>query len=80
MAPVAQPQKPLNIPLDKTTPIECEECKSQTFVEALMFRKASKFLTGSPQDSLVPIQTFACAKCGHVNHDFLPKGLTKEPE
>jgi len=37
-----------------------------------MLRKASKFLTGTAQDALIPIPVFACGKCGHVNKDFLP--------
>jgi hypothetical protein len=23
---------------------------------------------------MIPIQVFACAKCGHINKGFLPKG------
>lgn len=65
----------LNITLDKTTAVVCEECNGQIFTEGLMIRKASKFLTGTQQDAIVPIPVFACAKCGHVNSDFLPKDL-----
>ena len=65
----------LSISLDKTTPVVCEKCEGQTFTSALMLRKASKFLTGTAQDALVPIEVFACVSCGHVNTDFLPKEL-----
>lgn len=65
----------LNVTLEKTVPVECEECQHQVFQEGVMLRKASKFLTGTAQDAIVPIPVFACAKCGHVNADFLPKGL-----
>lgn len=73
-----QQQMKLNISLDKTTPMVCEECQHQVFQEGVMLRKASKFLTGTAQDALVPIPVFTCTKCGHVNSEFLPKEL-QEP-
>ena len=75
-------QKPvqLKVSLDKTLPITCEECGSHAFQEALMLRKVSKFLTGEMQDGVIPIATFVCTKCGHVNKDFYPKELANEQE
>jgi predicted nucleic-acid-binding Zn-ribbon protein len=75
-----QQKQQINIPLEQTTPVVCDNCEGTAFCEALILRKASKFLTGSPQDSLVPISTFYCVKCGHVNDEFKPKELTKETE
>jgi hypothetical protein len=66
-------QVKLNISLDKTTPIVCDACGNETFTQVLLLRKASKFLTGTTQDALMPIPTFACAKCNHVNEEFQPK-------
>ena len=63
----------LNISLDKTTAIVCDKCGNETFDQVLFLRKASKFLTGAPQDTLYPLPTFACSKCGHINTDFQPK-------
>lgn len=71
-------QMKLNISLNQTTPVVCESCGSDTFVEVLFIRKAPKFLTGSPQDSLIPIAAFACSKCKHVNEDLRPKSQTNE--
>jgi hypothetical protein len=73
-----QPKLQPKIALDKTTPIICEECASLAFQEALMLRKISKFITGDQQDGVIPIQTFVCAKCGHINKDFYPKELVNE--
>jgi hypothetical protein len=69
-----QPIK-VNVSLDKTTPILCEKCEGQAFTSALILRKVSKFLTGTPQDGLFPVETFACVSCGHVNSEFIPKEL-----
>jgi uncharacterized Zn finger protein len=70
-----QQQVKLNFSLDKTTAIICESCGSQAFQESMFIRKASKFLTGTAQDAIIPIPTFSCAKCGHVNQEFFPKEL-----
>ena len=66
-----QPQ----IKLEQTTAFECEECQSDIFKEVLFLRKASKFITKSVNDSIVPIPTFACAKCNHVNKEFKIKTI-----
>ena len=73
-------EQQLNISLDKTTGVVCEECDNQVFQEGVMLRKASRFLTGTAQDALVPIQVFSCAKCGHVNEEFLPSQLKNKSE
>jgi uncharacterized Zn finger protein len=75
-----QQQPKLNISLDKTQPMVCEKCENEVFVEGVMLRKASKFLTGTTQDAVVPIPVFTCSKCGHVNNDFLPKELQRGEE
>lgn len=63
----------LNITLDKTTPISCDKCGNDTFVQVVRLRVASKFLTGTDQDALIPIPVFACSACNHVNEQFEPK-------
>lgn len=75
-----QQQPKLNISLDKTQPMVCEKCENEVFVEGVMLRKASKFLTGTTQDAVVPIPVFTCSKCGHVNNEFLPKELQRVEE
>ena len=36
-------------------------------------RKLSALLSPTGQETMIPIQVFACAKCGHINKGFLPK-------
>ena len=64
-----------NVSLDKTTPMICEKCGSHVFREGLFIRKVSKILAGTDQDAIVPIPTFCCAQCGHVNKELTPAGL-----
>ena len=68
-------QQNLNITMDKTTPILCEACQNETFNQVTFLREVSKFIAGTEQDALVPIPSFACTKCGHVNEKFQPKNL-----
>ncbi len=66
-------QQQLNLDLNQTTGVTCDECQSNFFDQALVIRKASGLLTGQAKPSYIPIPVFKCSKCGHVNEEFLPK-------
>lgn len=63
-------QQQLNISLDQTTSITCNECGNPYFVQQLRIQKVPGLLTGQSQPSYMPIPVFACSKCGHVNSEF----------
>jgi uncharacterized Zn finger protein len=77
---MSQEQMNLNITLDKTTGMSCDECGNEVFQEGVMLRKASRFITGTAQDAMIPIPVFACSKCGHVNEEFIPMQLRNNAE
>ena len=66
-----QPQ--MNVDLSQTTEISCESCKNDTFIPAFKMRKLSALLSPHGKETMIPMQVFACAKCGHINDAFLPK-------
>ena len=66
-----QPQ--INIDLSQTTAEVCEKCENETFQQVFKMRRLSALLSPAGQESMIPIQVFACAKCGHINKGFLPK-------
>ena len=68
-----QQQVNMNVSLKDTTPIKCDECENEVFIEGVLLRKISRFVAGTAQDALMPIPVFTCSKCGHVNNDFMPK-------
>jgi uncharacterized Zn finger protein len=70
----------MNINLEDTTEITCDECGNEVFNAGLLLRKVSRFLSGDAQDGMAPVQTFYCVKCGHVNNDFYPPELAKKDE
>ena len=66
--------------MSQTTPIVCEKCGNDVFTEGLMLRKVSRILMGDTKDGVLPIPVFTCTKCGHVNKEFLPKGIERKEE
>ena len=68
------PQQPqMNVDFSQTTAETCESCENDTFTQVYKMRKLSALLSPTGQESMIPIQVFACAKCGHINKGFLPK-------
>ena len=66
-----QPQ--MNIDFSQTTAEVCEKCENDTFQQAYRMRKLSALLSPAGKETMIPIQVFACIKCGHINDAFLPK-------
>ena len=62
------------IDITKTSAIKCEACENQTFKQSLLLRKLSALVSPNGQETLVPVQVFACEKCGHVNTEFSDVG------
>ena len=58
------------IDMSRATSIECEECKNTTFKQTLMLHKLSALVSPNGQETLIPVQVFACEKCGNVNPEF----------
>ena len=69
----------VNVNLADAEDVKCEECECNVFAERMIIKRISKFVTGSDRDSISPIPVIACAKCGHVNKEFMPNlsNLTK---
>ena len=68
-------QQQLNVDINQTQSVICEECGGVYFEQALIIRKASGLLTGQSKPSYIPIPIFKCVECGHVNAEFLPKEI-----
>jgi len=66
--------------LSQTEAVKCEKCGCEVFTPAYMIRKVSRLLIGAKQDGIMPIDTFVCVKCGHVNKEFLPPELANKKQ
>tara|TARA_R100000008_G_C3548523_1_gene148970 strand:- start:5 stop:253 length:249 start_codon:yes stop_codon:yes gene_type:complete len=65
----------MNIDISKTTAVECEKCGGKQFEQTMLIRKLSAIVSPNGQETLVPIQAFACKHCGHVNKEFIPSEI-----
>ena len=66
-------EQQMNIDFSQTTAEVCEKCENDTFQQVYRMRKLSALLSPAGKESMIPIQIFACAKCGNINKGFLPK-------
>jgi DNA-directed RNA polymerase subunit RPC12/RpoP len=66
-------QPGLTVDISQTTAVSCEKCKHDVFIPAFKMRKLSALLSPAGKETMVPVNVFACAKCGHINEEFLPK-------
>ena len=62
----------INVGMDQTNPIKCDECESEVFRPAFLLRKVSPLVSPSGKEAVIPIQVFACNSCGHINEEFMP--------
>ncbi len=67
-----QIKPPLSLGLDNTTPIVCEHCQGDTFVEAFKFRKVSAIISPDGREGTLPFTTFVCVSCKKVPVLFDP--------
>ena len=74
MIPGKNGQMREQIDFSKTTQIKCEACGCSTFKQTLLLRKMSALVAPGGQETIIPMQVFACEKCGHVNKEFADVG------
>ena len=66
-------QPGLNVDFSQTTAEVCESCGNDTFTQVFKMRKLSALLSPTGKPTMIPIQVFACAKCGYINKEFQVK-------
>lgn len=77
--PPQQPQ--LNVDLSKADDITCERCGNYTFEQVMLMKRMSALISPTGKEAVVPIPTFSCNSCGHINKAFLPiipRGMEEE--
>ena len=74
ITPNGKGQMQESIDFSKTSQIKCEACGGSTFKQTLLLRKMSALVAPGGQETIIPMQVFACEKCGHVNKEFSDVG------
>jgi hypothetical protein len=72
-------QPKVNIDIKNTRPIQSPEGNS-VFSEGVILRKVSRFVTGTPEDGVIPVPCFYDVVTGKVLVELLPKDLREEFE
>jgi len=62
----------INVDISKADDITCENCGNYTFQEVALMKRLSPLISPTGKEAVVPIPTFACNACGHINKRFLP--------
>ena len=50
----------------------CDECGCTSFAPVFIIKRLSALISPTGQEMNVPIQLFQCAKCSHVNKEWMP--------
>ena len=62
----------VKVALKDASDLACEKCNHKLFIQLMMFKTLSAIMSPTGEESLIPIQVFACNSCGHVNKQFIP--------
>jgi len=72
--PGGQQQPPqMKINIDDLTDVGCDECGGFYFRQITLFKRLSPLVSPTGNEQLVPVPSFRCDDCGHVNEQFTPK-------
>jgi len=66
-------QMQVKVNMNDAEDLTCDKCQHKYFTQLMMFKTLSAVMSPNGEESLIPIQVFACNDCGHVNDQFIPK-------
>ena len=67
------PQANINIRPEDLKNIVCENCGGRFFREVQVFKRISALISPTGKEQIMPVPTFRCDDCGHINAEFMPK-------
>lgn len=67
------PNAQVNIKPEDLKDIVCENCGGKYFRQVNAFKRVSALISSSGKEQIVPLPTFRCDDCGHINEEFLVK-------
>lgn len=62
----------VNVDLSAASDVSCSKCGCVTFREVAFIKRVSALVSPTGKEAMVPIGTFACSLCNHVNDEFDP--------
>ena len=67
------PNAQINIKMEDLKDIVCEHCGGKYFRQVQGFKRLSALISPSGKEEIVPVPTFRCDDCGHINEEFQVK-------
>lgn len=76
------PNRQMKINIADLPNLACEQCGSILFKhETFVVKKVSKLVSPNGEEGMLPVGPFfSCAKCGHINREFLPINEVASPD
>ena len=62
----------MNVDMSLAKDIQCESCDGIAFRSCFLIKKISALVSPTGKEAIVPVETFACNSCGHINTQFMP--------
>lgn len=67
-----QGRRIIEVDVENTTEITCSNCGGQSWIDAVRIFKASRLITGTPQDIYARTPCVVCAACGQRKDEDVP--------
>lgn len=65
--------RPAGLKLEDMTDIICENCGCRYFNQVHAFKRVSALLSPTGKEQIMPVPSFRCSDCGHINEEFIIK-------
>ena len=56
--------------LSQSQTITCDECSNHTYMQVMIVKRVSPFVSPTGEEMMIPVQALACTKCNHINKRF----------
>ena len=63
----------VGLKLEDMTDIVCENCGCRYFNQVHAFKRVSALLSPTGKEQIMPVPSFRCSDCGHINEEFIIK-------
>ena len=74
------PTVKMNVDMNLAEDIRCTSCNGISFISCFLIKKVSALISPTGKETIIPVETFACNSCGHVNKEFMPTIIAQERE
>jgi len=62
----------MNVDMNMASDVICEKCEGFAFSSCYLIKKISALVSPTGKEAIIPVETFVCNGCGHINKEFMP--------